>query len=44
MLSKKYLWEKKYEDKKLIGLKKNKSSITLEPGGQIELSGAPMEN
>ena len=44
MLSKKYLWEKKYEGKKLIGLKKNKSSITLEPGGQIELSGAPMKN
>ena len=43
MLSKKYLWEKKYEGKKLIGLKKNKSSITLEPGGQIELSGAPMK-
>ena len=34
-------WEKVIEEGKVIGLKKDKQSITLEPGGQIELSGAP---
>ena len=29
---------------KIIGLKKNSEFITLEPGGQIELSGAPLNN
>ena len=43
-LSNKYNWEKVFEDSNLIALKKNKASITLEPGGQIELSGAPMNN
>ena len=37
-------WEKIYENKKVVALKKNKQSITLEPGGQIELSGAPLRN
>ena len=43
-LSKKYNWEKIFEGTNLIALKKDKASITLEPGGQVELSGAPMNN
>ena len=43
-LSKNYEWEKIFEGSNLIALKKDKASITLEPGGQIELSGAPMNN
>ena len=30
------------EGSNVIALKKNQASITLEPGGQVELSGAPM--
>ena len=41
-LSLAYEWEKIYEGSKIIALKKNQASITLEPGGQVELSGAPM--
>jgi len=37
-------WEKILEKGKVISLKKDNQSITLEPGGQIELSGAPLEN
>ena len=37
-------WEPKYEDGNLIRLEKGGASITLEPGGQIELSGAPLKN
>lgn len=36
-------WSPVYEKKKLLGLKKSSSNITLEPGGQIELSGVPQE-
>ena len=43
-LSNKYSWEKVLENKKIIELRKNGASITLEPGGQIELSGAPFKN
>ncbi len=39
-----YGWNKVYENKNIIELRKNGSSITLEPGGQIELSGQPLEN
>lgn len=39
-----FSWEKIYENDKIIELRKNNSSITLEPGGQIELSGAPLED
>ena len=42
-LSIKFGWKKIFEEKKIIGLKNN-SSISLEPGGQIELSGAPLQN
>ena len=38
-------WEKINEGNNLIGLKhKSGSSISLEPGGQFELSGAPLRN
>ena len=35
-------WERVYERGNLIALAKDAASITLEPGGQIELSGAPL--
>ena len=41
---KKNNWEDIRESGNLIGLKKNNLSITLEPGLQIELSGAPTKN
>ena len=42
--SSRFNWIKIKENGNIIGLKKNKSSITLEPGGQIELSGAPLKS
>jgi glutamate--cysteine ligase len=35
-------WERTYEGDHLIALGKDGASITLEPGGQLELSGAPL--
>ncbi len=35
-------WEKIYEGENVIALRKAGASITLEPGGQLELSGAPL--
>ncbi len=35
-------WERVYEGENVIALKKDGASITLEPGGQMELSGAPL--
>lgn len=43
-LKQKFNWKEIFEDGKVVALEKNSSSITLEPGGQIELSGAPMKN
>ena len=43
-LNKNFGWKKIFEQNKLIALEKSGSSITLEPGGQIELSGAPLTN
>ncbi len=40
----KHGWQPIYEDGNIIALKKNSQSITLEPGGQIELSGAPLKD
>ena len=40
----KHGWMPIYEEKNIIALKKKSQSITLEPGGQIELSGAPLKN
>ena len=39
-------WIPLYDDNKqtIIPLKRGKEAITLEPGGQIELSGAPLDN
>src|SRR5512134_2736370 len=38
-------WEPVFEDGKLIALADGgNGSVTLEPGGQVELSGAPLEN
>jgi glutamate--cysteine ligase len=39
-------WTPSYDDnqKTIVALLKSKESITLEPGGQIELSGAPLDN
>ncbi|WP_028306477.1 glutamate--cysteine ligase [Desulfitibacter alkalitolerans] len=36
-------WMPVHENEKLLGLRKGSSNITLEPGGQIELSGIPQE-
>jgi glutamate--cysteine ligase len=37
-------WETVEENGKPVALKRDGGSITLEPGGQFELSGAPLEN
>ncbi|MCH9752280.1 MAG: glutamate--cysteine ligase [Alphaproteobacteria bacterium] len=37
-------WSPIEENGYLIGLKKNGASVSLEPGGQFELSGAPLEH
>ena len=36
-------WAETREDGKLIGLVRDGANISLEPGGQLELSGAPLE-
>ncbi|MEM8742645.1 MAG: glutamate--cysteine ligase [Pseudomonadota bacterium] len=36
-------WEELREAGELIGLKRGAANISLEPGGQLELSGAPLE-
>ncbi len=36
-------WQPVFEKENLIALKKGQASITLEPAGQLELSGAPLE-
>ncbi|WP_373355090.1 glutamate--cysteine ligase [Pseudoroseicyclus sp. CXY001] len=38
-----YGWNPISEGNHLIGLEKNGANISLEPGGQLELSGAPLE-
>ena len=43
-LSEKFGWEPISESGLLIGLKKGGASVSLEPGGQFELSGAPLEH
>ncbi len=40
----KFGWEPVKENGHVIALTQNGASITLEPGGQFELSGAPLEN
>lgn len=36
-------WDPVYEQDKIIGLTRNGANVSLEPGGQFELSGAPLE-
>lgn len=37
-------WQPVFEDGNIIALKKDGASVSLEPGGQFELSGAPLES
>lgn len=37
-------WQPQYEGENVIALLMNGYSVSLEPGGQLELSGAPLEN
>ena len=37
-------WEPIREGEAVIGLKKGKANVSLEPGGQLELSGAPLSH
>jgi glutamate--cysteine ligase len=43
-LADKYGWERIREGGNVVALKQGMASITLEPGGQFELSGAPLEH
>ncbi|XP_047095040.1 glutamate--cysteine ligase B, chloroplastic-like [Lolium rigidum] len=42
-LAERFEWDKIMEEGHVIGLKQGKQNISLEPGGQFELSGAPLE-
>ena len=42
--SRRFGWEPILEGDNIIGLKTDGAAISLEPGGQFELSGAPLEN
>ncbi|CAM0958142.1 unnamed protein product [Alopecurus aequalis] len=42
-LAERFEWDKIVEDNHVIGLKQGGQNISLEPGGQFELSGAPLE-
>ena len=39
-----FAWEPKEESGRIIGLSRGESSITLEPGGQVELAGRPFQS
>jgi len=39
-----YGWQPMEENGRVIGLKMGKGSVTLEPGGQVELSGEPLDS
>ena len=43
-LAEQFNWIPEYEGSDVIALKRDGCSITLEPGGQLELSGAPLSN
>ena len=43
-LVERYGWTPIDEGENIIGCAKDGQSVTLEPGGQFELSGAPLEN
>ena len=42
-LQERFGWEPVYEQDNIIGLTQNGANVSLEPGGQLELSGAPVE-
>ncbi|KAH9292657.1 hypothetical protein KI387_042160, partial [Taxus chinensis] len=42
-LAERFGWDKVMEGDFIIGLKQDNQSVSLEPGGQFELSGAPLE-
>lgn len=42
-LASRFGWERVFEGDSLIGLSRDGASVSLEPGGQLELSGAPLE-
>ena len=42
-LSDRYGWAPIHEGEHIIGLEKDGANVSLEPGGQLELSGAPLE-
>eukprot|EP00210_Caulerpa_lentillifera_P007904 g7545.t1 len=42
-LQKRFGWDPILENDKIIGVKMDGQSVTLEPGGQFELSGAPLK-
>ncbi|CAN1253824.1 Glutamate--cysteine ligase, chloroplastic [Linum perenne] len=42
-IAERFDWDKVMEGDSIIGLKQGMQSISLEPGGQFELSGAPLE-
>ncbi|WP_137701683.1 glutamate--cysteine ligase [Marimonas lutisalis] len=37
-------WEPLYEGENIVGLEKDGANVSLEPGGQLELSGAPLHS
>lgn len=41
-LADRYGWQKLREGEVVVGLERNGANISLEPGGQLELSGAPL--
>jgi glutamate--cysteine ligase len=43
-LKDKYGWQGEYEGENIIALYRDGCSVTLEPGGQLELSGAPLSD
>jgi len=43
-LSQRFGWKSIREDNKITGLFRDTAEITLEPGGQIELSGSPLDS
>lgn len=44
MAMRKFGWEPVYENENVIALKGEDGAVSLEPTGQLELSGAPLEN
>ncbi|MFD1794575.1 glutamate--cysteine ligase [Paracoccus aurantiacus] len=42
-LQQRFGWDPVFEQDKIVGLQRNGANVSLEPGGQLELSGAPLE-